>query len=1166
MRPLALLSYSLLLMQTTFGSELDLPLLIEPAELAKLLDDNDKPGIDQVEIVVIDLREYEAFKDSHIRGARHTPLAWPRIQTGKPLADRDLTVITNAIRELGLTSESNVVLYGDRLSHERVTDSWAVLRYAGVKEVSILEGGWERWSNEGHQDPIDNDKASDSSNSHQSSSFEIRPTPGTWDEIGEVISEVNVPTQVNLSLDEFWILFCTVLVFFLQAGFLCMEAGIAKSKHSIDSSLKNLFDLIVVGAVYWVVGYSLMYGNRENAILGDFSLAFFDEGPGPHFGTIFFLFQLMYCATAMTIASGAVAERMRFRPYVCLAILVGGVIYPMFGHLVWAGLDNADSGGEIGATGILSVYKFKDFAGATTVHLLGACVACVAAGTLGPRSELGQRSRRWDYKVGGHSVPLAALGLFIFWLGSFGFTAGRTFTPNERVPLILLNTMLAGIAGGAGGLGLPWLRKWIHGLTHRMSNWWCRKFSKTPIIAAPEQVVVSFENTMNGVIAGLVAICAGCNLLEPSQAVFVGIGASVAMFFGQWILHGKIDDVVGSIPAHGFAGAWGTIILGFLSDEVLVSMQIVGVGTCVMWTGCVTYLFLFIWLASPVPGDWSFVTPITRLAWENRKIRRLRLSRREERSGMNVTTYKTTTELHHYLLELFDITDADSYSDSIRSRETPQRIPGESQLNVQVRNNIIAAERIGKNAGKMLHDFKSHIRAMIEKASEIERNDDEALRVLGGSIRNDGYGALDFIRRMQDFWELAERADLNQVEVVSLIELIDKLVKERIDRGKRITFSKDHDLRISVVPELLEGVLRNYVDNAIEYARSSIDVDFELIGNELFIRVADDGPGISEEPIEKVFECFFTTRRGKNNPGTGVGLYIARESALRMGGEVLVSNRSSPTQGAIFEIKLPESVVESSPIDQRFAPPTRSEHRASNSNESQMRQIIIVDDHPAALAKFTNELSCEIQIETNQTGGLLRIIGEWWSGKEIDCVLLDKDLGSDSGVEIAQCLRSAGFPGIVIGITDGKYTREEIRIGGLDDWISKDVLSVEELAASTSGIISEPSNFDRDFSSTTMMLHSAYAWRQGQLMDLRQFVEAEVQDLVAKLQSATTTSELQEAIEHASLVFSNKGYFQFEQVFCQLRKKTDKGSISILVAEVEEMVNRLIATPNATVD
>jgi Amt family ammonium transporter len=357
--------------------------------------------------------------------------------------------------------------------------------------------------------------------------------------------------------DMVWLVTASALVFLMQAGFALLESGMSRAKNALNVVMKNYMDVCLGTLVFWAIGYGLMFGANPSGWFGtsDFALA---EADTWTWGVL--LFQTMFAATAATIASGAMAERTRYTAYLFGAVVIIGLIYPVFGSWVWNG------------DGWLARLGFVDFAGSTVVHSVGAWCALAGILILGPRLGRFDDSGR-PREIRGHNLSLVALGGFILWFGWFGFNGGSTLGASADIGLINLNTQLAAAAGAAGAVLFA-------------------KLGGRPIL---------LTETVNGSLAGLVAITAGCATMSPPFALITGaVGGVVCSIGCALLLRLRLDDVVGAVSVHGFAGAWGTIAAGlFFQGDLFsldrVTVQLVGVIACFVWVFvCALVLYLLI--------------------------------------------------------------------------------------------------------------------------------------------------------------------------------------------------------------------------------------------------------------------------------------------------------------------------------------------------------------------------------------------------------------------------------------------------------------------------------------------------------------------------------------------------------------------------------------------
>ena len=355
--------------------------------------------------------------------------------------------------------------------------------------------------------------------------------------------------EIRISLDSVWVVIGGILVFFMQAGFALIESGSVRSKNTVNVLMKNYMDTCIGGLVFWLFGFGLMFGLNQSGGIG---LSHFmpNQMDDWHWNLLFF--QMMFAATATTIASGAMAERIHFVAYVVSAIFVSGVIYPVFGSWAWGGL--------FGGDGWLKAMGFIDFAGSTVVHSIGGWVALAGIIVLGPR--LGRFGRKGQsHFLAGHNLPLVALGGFILWFAWFGFNAASTVSANVSIGRIALNTHLAA----------------------------CAAASTYMILALIRSKAVLIRNTINASLAGLVAITAGCATMSPIFAVMTGVGAGILIsFVPQLLVKMQLDDVVDAVAVHGVCGAWGTLAAGAfletnLFDANVMYVQIIGIFSAFIW-------------------------------------------------------------------------------------------------------------------------------------------------------------------------------------------------------------------------------------------------------------------------------------------------------------------------------------------------------------------------------------------------------------------------------------------------------------------------------------------------------------------------------------------------------------------------------------------------------
>ena len=330
--------------------------------------------------------------------------------------------------------------------------------------------------------------------------------------------------EVNDDFTILWILISGILVFFMQAGFTLLESGMTQSKNAVNIAMKNFMDISVATITFWVIGYGLMYGAKTAGFISLGSDVFFNPGAGAH--DVFF--QLVFAATAATIVSGAIAGRTKYSTYIIFTIFMTAIIYPISGGWQWYG-DGA----------WLADMGFIDFAGSSIVHAVGGVAALVAAIMVGPR--IGKFGKDGSVNsIPGSNLLLGTLGVFILWLGWFGFNGGSQLAwggdDSVYASAVVMATQIAAAAGGLAALITSWL--------------W---FGKP-----------SLSQTLNGCIAGLVSITAGCGNMTFGGAFFAGLIGGILVVASIEFVEKKlkIDDAIGAFSAHGTAGIWGTIVIG----------------------------------------------------------------------------------------------------------------------------------------------------------------------------------------------------------------------------------------------------------------------------------------------------------------------------------------------------------------------------------------------------------------------------------------------------------------------------------------------------------------------------------------------------------------------------------------------------------------------------
>ncbi len=500
--------------------------------------------------------------------------------------------------------------------------------------------------------------------------------------------------EIQELINTTWLLITAALVMLMQAGFCCLESGLARSKNSINVAIKNLFDFCIASLAFWAFGYALMFGVSWHGLFGTTDFA-----PEKNFGSwalAFLFFQLVFCGTSTTIVSGAVAERMRFVAYLVVSLLLSGIIYPIFGHWAWGGANLGTTTGWLAASG------FIDFAGSTVVHSVGGWVSLAAVLVLGPRIGRFDPTKPAMQPC---NLPMTALGVFLLWFGWFGFNGGSTLAMNSSVPLILVNTNLAAAAGGASALAVAWF-----------------------VTKKPDVVL-----TMNGMLAGLVGITANCHIVSPASAVLIGIVAGIISTRGCWLLEKlKIDDVVGAVPVHCFCGVWGTIAVAFFGDVAAFGgrtrleqllVQTIGVTACAAWAFGMGYLMLR-------ALNWAMP---------------MRVTPEQEMQGLNVAEHGAGSELHDLLSAMHVQGERGDFSTPVHVE--PHTDVGEiaaqynhvlDRVNVEIHSREEAVEAVRRAEAKFRSIFENAIEGIFQTTP-----DGRYLAVNPALVRIYGYDSAD---------------------------------------------------------------------------------------------------------------------------------------------------------------------------------------------------------------------------------------------------------------------------------------------------------------------------------------------------------------------------------------------------------------------------------------
>jgi len=697
-----------------------------------------------------------------------------------------------------------------------------------------------------------------------------------------------------------WLLICTVLVLLMQAGFTCLETGLVRAKNSINVAVKNVADFCVASLAFWAIGFGIMFGATTGGVLGT-SFFFFDTGPfdgtGAAWLMAFFFFQLAFCGTATTIVSGAVAERMSFRGYLLTAVVLSALVYPVFGHWAWGGFAIDSQMGWLQGLG------FVDFAGSTVVHSIGGWVALAAVLIIGPR--LGQFDENKS-STESHNTPVAVFGMFLLWVGWFGFNGGSTLALDVSVPHIMVHTLIAAAAGGVTAMTLTWSRR-----------------------GAPNAV-----DTLNGVLAGLVAITASAHVASIGTAIITGaVGAAVALMCQSFLRRKRIDDAVGAVPVHLAAGIWGTLAVALLGDSSLwgtghTRLEQLGVQA----------------LGVTVAGVYAFgvgYVALTVINW----FLPLRVSAEAEEAGLNASEHGASTAIHDLIHAMDRQKQTGDFSLHVPVEpytEAGQIATQYNQVLDKVHTEIVAREQTADqlrsardqaeiaNAAKsqflanMSHELRTPLNAIIG-FSEIMNGEifgplgNEQYKDYVGDIHESGTHLLSIINDILDLSKVeADSYDLaeDELDVALVLDACGRMIRTRAQSGE-LTLS------VEIEPELpklvaderaLKQMIINLVSNAVKFTpqggsvalRARLEADGRVA-----LEVADTGIGIARSDIKKAFEPFSQLQTDAlvyKADGTGLGLPLT--AALARSHQATLVVDSEPGKGTSITIRFPlERVV-----------------------------------------------------------------------------------------------------------------------------------------------------------------------------------------------------------------------------------------------------------------
>lgn len=598
------------------------------------------------------------------------------------------------------------------------------------------------------------------------------------------------------SINHLWLLICACFVFFMQAGFVCYEVGFVQPKNVISVAMENITAFVVATLSFYTVGFAFMFGRSLFGIIGTdyWFLSHLDS----QYDFIFALYEMMLAATSITIFAGSMSERTRMRSLVIASIVVGGFIYPVFGHWVWGGLYTQQ------AT-LLSRLGYMDFAGATVVHSTAGWIALAGVIVVGPRKD------RWDEsgrpkRLGRSNIPFATLGTFILWFGWFGFNGGSLLQFDDRLGLILLNTNLAAAAGVVGAVAVTFL------------------FAKDQSF---------MEAIFNGALGGLVAITAGSEILTPLESILVGLMTGAVVMLGSvLLLKLRVDDAVNAVPIHAFGGVCGALLCCLFAspaDLKLPKLQQLGVQA----------------LGAAINFVWAFGMGLLMFLLI-RKTVGLRVTENAEKKGLNVVEF---ADLYSWMQHL-----REEHYENL-TQDLSQKIQQQNEeLKRQAHMLAVTQEKEREKIARDLHDGvgQSLVALKINLGLLQNGTEDGALRSQAGKTMELAQSTIDEIRDVI--------YNLRPVELSrgGLANSIRDLCKKLGDlSGIRINCEIAEEFpRWSEAEEVnLYRIVQECLTNIIKHSGAT-QADISLLkmnDSVLLISIADNGSGFDRQEVQSGF-------------------------------------------------------------------------------------------------------------------------------------------------------------------------------------------------------------------------------------------------------------------------------------------------------------------------
>ena len=918
-----------------------------------------------------------------------------------------------------------------------------------------------------------------------------------------------------------WMLICAVLVLFMQAGFLLLEAGVVRSKNSINVAQKNASDFVICGVIFFLFGFQLTFGQGSSPFFGFGGI---EPMQGNASALVVMIYQFGFCATAATIISGAVAERMKFSSYLCLAIFVAAVVYPMFAHIVWGNAILPENPAYLADKG------FIDFAGSIVVHSTAAWIALAAIIVLGARKDRFDEDNK-PRQINGHSSVLASMGTVILLIGWIGFNAGAVKPEAPELPQIIANTIVAASFGATSGMVLGYVLD--RGLFKPMA-------------------------TITGLLGGLVAVTAGVAVISISGAALIGMAGGVVAIIGSYIFAHKfkLDDPLDVVPIHGIAGIAGTLLLVPLGDKTQMLnnsridqlfIQIEGVGLNFLWSFGLGYIFLrslnFIW--------------------------GIRVTEEEETIGLNATEHGTTLGVDKLRMAIDKTLEApeiatgehalkDFRIDIEHGEESAEVATAFNAILDKHTNTIIKLDEMTKQANSanqakseflanMSHEIRTPMNGVMGMAEILSKTKlDDKQHSFVKIITSSAASLLTVINDILDFSKIEAgkmQLDKKTFDLHSLVGDATQMLSARIT-------DKNLEMIIRIRPDLpqmfigdetrIRQVLVNLIGNAIKFTERGhilIDVDSTKTDKNdwtLKFSVKDTGMGISEDNLEKIFDKFSqadgSTRR--EHDGTGLGLAITSKLVTLMGGDMGVSSELG--KGSTFWVELTLENDKTAAIA----------HQLSKFSIAKKR-VLVVDDNMVNQDILEEQLTswgCEFASCNDGYEALTFLKACDDKNVVIDAMILDYHMPKMNGSDLLSNIRQMQ-----------KYTRTPIilltSVDYLDDGRSFSSLGFQ-------AVLHKPALSKEIYVKLTNAIHNDTQVDRESISAVRQLTNnnssPEIQTAASVFKAAMSDEVLGPSSDYNRLINANEyNYIQ--------NSKRSEDHIDVLIAEDNE-VNQVIYT------